>query len=106
MLVISHSHAATCRSFAGQNGRQPHCSTAVFSGEVNVPAGAVATGHLLDGRQLALPGGTSERQHCIITTGSGPMWDNFVGLTAWLSGKPFVLRLCLVKSNRTLDSYS
>jgi hypothetical protein len=77
--VITNSHAATCRSSAGQNGRQPHYSTAVFSGKADVPTGDPAAGHLLGGRQAALPGGTTARQQCISTTGSCPAWADFGG---------------------------
>jgi hypothetical protein len=87
--VITFSRAATCRSSAGRNGREPHCSTTVFSGKVEVPTGVPAARHLLHGRQVALPSGTSDRQQCISTPGSCPAWDNFGGLTARLSGKSF-----------------
>jgi hypothetical protein len=87
--VICNSHAATCRSSAGQNGRQPHYSTAVFSGKAEVPTDDPTAGHLLRGRQVALPSGTSKRQQSISTTGTDPAWDNFGGLPARLSGKPF-----------------
>jgi hypothetical protein len=84
MPVISRSRAATCRSSAGQNGRHPYCSTAIFSGEVSVPAGVRAAGHLLGARQVAVPAGISMRQQCISTSGRCPAWDNFGGVTAWL----------------------
>jgi hypothetical protein len=87
--VISRSQAATCRFSAGKNGRHPYCSTAIFSGEVSVPASVSAAGHLLGARQVAVLAGTSTRQQCISTSGRCPAWDNFGGLTAWLIGKPF-----------------